>query len=188
MMSTALAPPQPGGNRTKPFSLTTWNIQCRRGTGMAAVAKGLARMGVRIGILTKTKITNNWYSKSLSGYRVIVSKAVSPHQGGVGLIWREDHDGFKVKAVWPTTPNLLTFQLVMVNRWFYVMGIYIPPNCTTGVDNLQVVWEVCPADCTPLIVGNLNICFEDLANKWADAIIDLLEEINVTDLSHTFIP
>ncbi len=82
---------------------------------MAAAAKGLALMGVRIGILTKTSITNNRYSKSLLGYMVIMSMAVSPHQGGVGLIWREDHDGFEVEAVQPTTPNLLTFQLVKGN-------------------------------------------------------------------------
>jgi hypothetical protein len=35
---------------------------------MAAVAKGLVQMGVGIGILTKTKVTNNQYLKSLSGY------------------------------------------------------------------------------------------------------------------------
>jgi hypothetical protein len=60
---------------------------------LAAAAKGLAQMGFGIGILTKTKVTNNQYSKSLSGYRVIVSKAASPHQGVIGLIWREDQDG-----------------------------------------------------------------------------------------------
>jgi hypothetical protein len=75
---------------------------------MAAVAKGLAQMGAGIGILTKTKVTNDQYSKSLSGYRVLVSKAASLHQGGIGLIWREDHDGFEVEAVWPLTPNLPT--------------------------------------------------------------------------------
>jgi hypothetical protein len=75
-------------------------------------AKGLAQMGVGIGILTKTKVTNDQYLKSLSGYRVLVSKAASPHQGGIGLIWREDHDGFQVKAVRPLTPNVMSFQLV----------------------------------------------------------------------------
>jgi hypothetical protein len=48
MMSTALTPPQPGGSGTKgtkPFSMTTWNIRCGRGLGMAAAAKGLAQMG-----------------------------------------------------------------------------------------------------------------------------------------------
>ncbi len=68
------------------------------------------------------------------------------------------------------------------------MGIYIPPNCTTGVEDLQVAWETCPADYTPLVVGDLNICFEDPADNRADAIVDLLEEININDLSRTFIP
>jgi hypothetical protein len=57
---------------------------------MAAAAKRLAQMGVGIGILNKTKVTNNQYLKSLLGYRVLVLKVASPHQGGIGLIWRED--------------------------------------------------------------------------------------------------
>jgi hypothetical protein len=118
---------------------------------MAAAAKGLVQMGVRIGILTKTKVTNDWYLKSLSGYRVLVSKAASPHQAGIGLIWREDHNKFEVKAVRPLTPNLMFFQLVTGNERFYVMGIYIPSNCTSGVVDLRVAWEACPADCTPLV-------------------------------------
>jgi hypothetical protein len=65
-----------------------------------------------------------------------VLKAVSPHQGGVGLIWRQDHDGFKVKAVRLATPNLLTFQLVTGYKRFYVMEIYFTPTYTMGVDNL----------------------------------------------------
>jgi hypothetical protein len=38
-----------------------WNICCGRGTGMAAAAKGMAQMGVVIGILTKTKVPDDWY-------------------------------------------------------------------------------------------------------------------------------
>jgi hypothetical protein len=89
MMSTASTPPQPEGSRTKgtkPFSMAIWNIRYGRGTGMAAAAKGLVQMGVGIGILTKTNVTNDQYSKSLSGYRMLVLKAASPHQGGIGLI------------------------------------------------------------------------------------------------------
>ncbi len=55
-------------------------------------------------------------------------KATSPHQGGIGLIWREDHDGFEVKVVRPLTPNLMSFQLVTGDERYYVMGIYIPPT------------------------------------------------------------
>jgi hypothetical protein len=155
---------------------------------MAAAAKGLVQMGVGIGILTCTKVTNDRYSKSLSGYRVLVSKVASPHQGRIGLIWREDHDGFEVKAVRPLTPNLMSFQLITGNKRFYVMGIYIPPNCTLGVDNLRVAWEACPTDCTPLVIRDLNIWFEDPADNRVDAIVDLLEEINTTNLSRNFLP
>jgi hypothetical protein len=155
---------------------------------MAAAAKGLAKMGVEIGILAKTEVTNNWYSKSLLGYRVLVLIAASPHQRGIDLIWREDHDGFEVEAIRPLTLNLMSFQLVMGNKWYYVMGIYTPPNCTMGVDDLRVAWEACPADCTPLVVGNLNIWFKEPANDRADAIAYLLEEINTTNLSHNFLP
>ncbi len=70
-----------------------------------------------------------------------MSKVASLHQGGIGLIWWEDHDGFEVKAVWPLTPNLMTFQLLTGDERYYVMGIYIPPNCMMGVDNLRVAWE-----------------------------------------------
>jgi hypothetical protein len=87
-------------------------------------------------ICTTPKITDDQNSKSLLGYRVIVSKAVSPHQGGLGLNWREDQDGFKVKAIQLASPNFLTFQLITGNERFYVMGINIPPNCTMEVDNL----------------------------------------------------
>jgi hypothetical protein len=48
---------------------------------------------------------------------------------------------------------------------------------------------VCPAEYTPLVVGDLNILFEDPTDDKVDAaIIDLLEEFNITDLSCKFIP
>jgi hypothetical protein len=82
----------------------------------------------------------------------------------------------------------MSFQLITGNKRYYVMGIYTPPNCMTGVDNLRVAWEACPADCTPLVIGDLNIWFEDPANNRADAIINLLEEINTTNLCCKFLP
>jgi hypothetical protein len=71
MMLTALTPPRPRGSGTKgtkPFSMATWSIRCGRRLGMAAAAKGLVQMGVGIGILTETKVTNDQYLKSLLGY------------------------------------------------------------------------------------------------------------------------
>jgi hypothetical protein len=81
--------------------------------GLAAAAKGLRQMGVGCAVLTETKLTDDWYPKFVLGYRVISSKAASPHQGGVALLWRESEDqGFLVEAAHIASPNILTFQLV----------------------------------------------------------------------------
>ncbi len=85
-------------------------------------------MGIRAAILTKMKITDNWYPKFVSGYKVIASKATSHKQGGVALVWKEGHCSFEVDAARVVTPNLLTFQLVRGYKRFYVMRIYTPPQ------------------------------------------------------------
>jgi hypothetical protein len=51
-----------------------------------------------------------------------------------------------------------------------------------------VAWEACATNYTPLVIGDLNICFEDPSDNRADAIIDLQEEINNKDLSYKYSP
>ncbi len=51
-----------------------------------------------------------------------------------------------------------------------------------------MAWEACPTDCTPLVVGDLNIRFENPANDRVEAIVNLLEEINTTNLFRNFLP
>ncbi len=72
-------------------------------------------------------------------------------------------------------PNLLTFQLVTGDEQFYCMGIYIPPTDTMGMEDLQAAWEACPASCTLIVLGDLNINFRDPWNKREELIVDLLE-------------
>ena len=114
-------------------------------------------MGVGCCVITETKITDDRYPKFISGYRVIALKATSPRQGGIALLWEEDHQEFEVEDVRVPTPNLLTFQLVTGGGRFFVMGVYIPPGDTKGVDDLRTAWASCPADCSPLLRGDLNI-------------------------------
>ena len=105
---------------------------------MASAAKGLAQMGVTVAALTEMKITDNRYPYFLSGFKVLLSKAASRHQGGIALLWREGNQGVEVKAARILTPNLLTFQLVTGDERFYCMGVYIPPNDTMGVEDLRL--------------------------------------------------
>jgi hypothetical protein len=68
------------------------------------------------------------------------------------------------------------------------MGVYIPPTDTMGVEDLQAAWEACPAGCTPIVLGDLNIDFRDPRNKREELIVDLLDDINIVDTSRQFIP
>jgi hypothetical protein len=65
--------------------------------------------------------------RRVRGYCVISSKAMSPQQGGVTLLWEEGHQDFEVEAVTIVSPNLLTFQLVTGEERYFVMGAYTPP-------------------------------------------------------------
>jgi hypothetical protein len=82
-MPTSLAPPSSGGCGT--FSVAAWNICCGRNAGLASAAKGLAQMGATVAVLTEINITDDCYPYFLSGFKVLLSKASSRHQGGIAL-------------------------------------------------------------------------------------------------------
>jgi hypothetical protein len=181
-------PPLSGGSGT--FSVATWNVSSARGSGLAAAAKGLRQMGVSCCVLTETKLTDDRYPKTTSGYRVILSKVTSPQQGGVALLWEEGRQDFEVEAVTIVSPNLLTFQLVTgegTGEHYFVMGAYIPPVDTTGVDDLHTAWTACPTNCKPLLLGDFNINFRNPRMEREKIIADFLDKINIVDMSRKFI-
>jgi hypothetical protein len=157
--------------------------------GLAAAAKGLRQMGAGCCVLTETKLTDDRYPKTVSGYRVILLKAMSPQQGWVALLWEEGHQDFEVEAVTIASPNLLTFQLVTGEEHYFVfvMGTYTPPADTTGVDDLRTTWAARPTNCKPLLLGDLNTDFRNPQMEQEEIITDFLNEINVVDTSRKYI-
>ncbi len=152
-----------------------------------AVAKGLRQMGIGCTVLTKTKLTNNQYPKHVGGYHVIASKATSPQQGGIALLWTAKHWDFEVEGVKIASPNVLMFQLVTGGVQFFVMGEYILPADKSGVDTLRAAWANCPTNCKPLLLGDLNINFGSPLTKWEETIVDLLDKINLVDMSRKYV-
>ena len=117
----------------------------------------MAQMGVDTAVLQETKIVNEKYTKAAAGYTIMCSKAVSTRQGGVGLLWKNGDSRFEVKSfAFKNGPNIVTFQVVTGNRQYYVGGVYIPPNCHLGVDEIRAAMEACPLGCTPIVMGDLN--------------------------------
>jgi hypothetical protein len=67
------------------------------------------------------------------------------------------------------------------------MGAYIPPADTTGVDDLRAAWAKCPANCKLLLLGDLNINFGSPCSKGEEIIVDLLDEMNLANMSCKFL-
>ncbi len=91
-------------------------------SGVGSCSKKLALKGVGCYVLTETKLTDDQYSRTVLGYRVILSKAASPQQGRVALLWEEGHWDFEVEAITIVSPNLLTFQLVTGEDQYFAIG------------------------------------------------------------------
>ncbi len=122
-------------------------------------------MGIGVAVLTETNFVDNWYPKIAAGYTIMSSKVANCAQGSVALAWRGNNLRFKVKLVQFHGSNTLTFQLTTGDEQIYVVGTYIPPNCTRG-------WRI----------------FAELQrHAWGGCKllgIDLLDELCLVDLSH----
>jgi hypothetical protein len=185
-MDDNLTPSLPEGSGT--FRMATWNIVDGRRGRLAQAAAGLAQMRVGLAVLTETKLVDDRHPKNASGYTIMCSKAVSGHQGGVALVWNEDDPEFEVESVlFNRGPNIVTFQVTTGDERYYVIRIYIPPNCSNGVDDLRRAREACPQGCKPIVLGDLNINLGYPRDEREEIIVDLLDEINLIDSSRRFV-
>jgi hypothetical protein len=83
--------------------------------------------------------------------------------------------------------NIYDTLAPMSDKRFYVMAIYIAPGCKKGVEDLRNAWAQCPTNCTPIVIGDLNIRNQDPRDAREEEIVDLLDEINLVDTSRKFI-
>ncbi len=153
---------------------------------MKQAATGLAQIRIGVAVLTETKFVDDRYPKTATGYTIMSSKAASCSQGGVALAWREDNLKFEVESVLFHGPNTLTFQLMTGDKQIYVMGTYIPPNCTRGVEDIRRAAEACPVGCKLLVIGDLNINVRFPRDEREEVIVDLLDKLGLVDSLHGY--
>ncbi len=67
-----------------------------------------------------------------------------------------------------------------------MIGACIPPADMTGVDDLRAAWATCPLMCKMLLLGDLNINFGSPRTSREEAIADLLDDINLVDMSQKY--
>jgi hypothetical protein len=138
------------------IAVATYNIRSGRNGGLVSALRAMEGMGVDLGILLETKVTDGIYTQKLSGYLVAALNAPSAHRGGIALFLRPNKS-YVVKDWQIWGPNMLTFVLVMGSTRFFAVGCYIPPNNLSTLAMIEQAWNECPCGHTPILLGDLNI-------------------------------
>jgi len=84
-------------------------------------------LGVDIGFLLETKLTDGIYTRFSSGYNVVASTAPSAWQGGIALFWR-GNISYEIEETRIWGPNVISLHLMMGKTRFFIVGCYIPPS------------------------------------------------------------
>jgi hypothetical protein len=102
-------------------------------------------------------------------------------------MWKEDDLKFEAELVqFNNGWNIFIFQLVPRDKQIYVIGVYIPSNCTRRIEDLRRAGETCPAGCKLLVMGDLNLNVRFPRDKCEEVIVNLLNETNLVNTSCRF--
>mmetsp|Transcript_5724 Transcript_5724/g.8521 ORF Transcript_5724/g.8521 Transcript_5724/m.8521 type:complete len:1130 (+) Transcript_5724:164-3553(+) len=143
---------------TQLLRLLTLNIIDGRNSRLNQAIRCLKQMNVDIGILTETKLSNDMYTKSFLGYRVVATK-MEGNTGGVALVYR-DRAGWGLESTICYGPNVIRSTLVAGDKRKYIIGVYIPPSEENGktLDFIREAVESVPNSRWPIIMlGDLNV-------------------------------
>jgi len=88
----------------------------------------MADLNTDIAILTKMKLCGNQYAKQGFGFSVFAMLAMSPHKGGIALVWRTKPAHWVLKGMRILLPNSISAMLVSGMRQWLLLGTYLSPN------------------------------------------------------------
>ena len=109
-------------------------------------------MGINLGILMETKVTDKIYTCNLSGYSGIASDTPSAHQGRIAVFWWANKV-YKVKDWRICGPGVLSIVIVMGSQCFYIVECYIPPTNLNILTQVKQALNKCLKGRTPLLLG-----------------------------------
>jgi hypothetical protein len=146
--------PRPGDSGS--IALASYNIQSSRNGGLEGALRAMDQLGVNIGFLVETKLTDGVYTRFLSGYKVVASTALSAWQGGIALFWRSNNL-YEIEKTKVWEPNIISTHVMMGAVRFYIVGCYIPPSDLETLTYIDKAWSACPTGVHPILAGDLNI-------------------------------
>ena len=123
---------------------------------METALQALSIVGVDLCFLTETKLTNGIHTQFSLGYRVLATNAMSHHQGGVALVYKES-PYWQVESSVLHGPNVISAVIASGNSRFGIVGAYIPPADTTTSTHITTALARFPPRRKVILVGDLNL-------------------------------
>ena len=130
----------------------TYNIRNGRNRGLESALRVMAQANIDLGIFQETKCTEVIYTRESSGYSVVATDAPSRHHSGVAVFYRLS-PLFAVEAVRQFGPNVVSFQLAMEARRWYIIGCYLAPNDTLTIESVVAALMERPRGTALVVAG-----------------------------------
>ena len=142
-------------------------------------------LGVDIGFLLETKLTDGIDTRYSSGYNVVALTAPSAWQGGIALFWR-GNISYEIEETRIWGPNVISLHMMMGKIRFFVVGCYIPPSDLETLACIDKAWRECPSGAHPILVGDLNFNIRAPRTEREEAIAEQVDAMDLVDMSRHF--
>ena len=170
---------------TTELVIGTWNIQSGRNTRLETALRALGKVGVDLCFLTETKLTEGIYTRFSSDYRVLATNAISHHQGGIALVYR-DSPYWQVESSVFHGPNVMSAMIVSGNSRYGIVGAYIPPTDTTTSIHIAAALGRFSRRRKVILVGDLNLNLNSIESARDMEIAKVLADAGLLDMHHHF--
>ena len=110
---------------------------------------------MNLGVLQETKLKKCIYTRDSSSYKVVATDAPITHSVGVAIFYRTA-DHFSVEVFQSHRANVVSFQLVSGDRWWFIMGCYMAPDDASTIEDSVAAISKRPWGVVLLVVYNFN--------------------------------
>ena len=82
--------------------------------------------------------------------------------------------------------NIIMFQLMTVDKCYYIVGAYAPPSDPKTLDHIRDAWKQCPAGSSPILLGDLNVNLKHPKDEREEIIAKECGFMEMTDMSRHY--
>lgn len=167
------------------IQIATLNIRDARNSNLEAALRALGQMNVDVAVLTETRLNNDRYTRSAFDYIVSATTTTHMNQGGIALAHRTSNR-WQVESEMRHGPNVISFLLISGQRRFFMIGVYIPPNDTLTLTQIQEARDRY-ANMPVIMMGDLNVDLNDPnPDDRTIEIMGLLSSFGLEDMASHF--